>query len=45
MRWSRAAARSAIMEIFSAADASALMEEIVGQDEPSDKGEMQKKRN
>ncbi len=29
MRWSRAAARSAIMEIFSAADASALMEEIV----------------
>ena len=29
--------------LFSAADASALMEEIVGQDEPSDKGEMQKK--
>ena len=29
--------------LFSAVDASALMEEIVGQDEPSDKGEMQKK--
>ena len=29
--------------LFLAADASALMEEIVGQDEPSDKGEMQKK--
>lgn len=29
--------------LLSAADASALMEEIVGQDEPSDKGEMQKK--